>query len=154
MNKKLLFSVVWTLAAHLPFKHRAHAVEMQEEFPSPSECSWVAGIVTKAPHLFKAIKGHSTDESTLQQIYTLGTLTAQYLNHLQTSPTNDANILFSHIFLVASVQSVSKKKRHGEHKPGLPVESRAIKISKCSLRKRVNPLQCGSIQGAVRVHRR
>lgn len=40
-----MFSMVWTLAAHLPFKHQAYTVEMQEKFQSPSKCSLVAGII-------------------------------------------------------------------------------------------------------------
>lgn len=56
------------------------------------------------------------------------------------SPANDANILCS--------TKCFQKETQEEQKPG------EIKISKCSLRKRVNPLQHGSIQEAVRVRRR
>lgn len=108
-------------------------------------------------HLLQAVKDHSTDESTLQQIYTLGflgALTAQYLNHLRASPANDANISLSHIFLPPRYDASPREETQQEHGPGLPVESGEIKISKCSLRKWANPLQRGSIQEAVGVGRR
>lgn len=72
--------------------------------------------------------------------------------HLQKSPSDDANISFvwAH-FPVATVDVFFQRRSNAA---GARASHREIKISECSLRKRVNPPQCRSVQEAVRVQSR
>lgn len=89
-------------------------------------------------------KVQNIDESTLEESSTLGFST---LTNLISSTTCGQvrlmmQILSAHNFPLARWGSVGPEKRHNRsNKCRHPVESRQIKISKCSLRKRVNPPQ-------------
>lgn len=68
--------------------------------------------------------------------------------HLQKSPSYDANISFVRAhFPVATVEVFFQRRSAA----GARASHREIKLSECSLRKRVNPLRCCLVQEAVRV---
>ena len=65
----------------------------------------------------------------------------------------EANIFLLHLFFLIQSKMSLRKESQREHEPGLPVQSGEIKISKCSLRKCVNLLDCGFCQGPLQVIR-